>query len=464
MLTEKRMNRFRGPIALVLACAAAAPATRPTTKPVVVLTPAEQVRFQQQTVEAQVGELQDRMFHLAELTRSAEPDDAARLLMAVRKAREDLILEQVRDVLEQLSHQDFAKAADEQQQVLVKLELLKKLLTTTDLDMQMQLEQLKKLNAAIAKLDPAIKEQRRQQKKSGELAVGKPAEGAKQEQAQNHRATEAIAQTLKDLGPAPAAAATTLGGATQDMSLAEGLLAAGNPANASPMQGQAADRMKTARDQLEKERQRILDELAKQVRKQVVENLAEMLERQKSIRGATAALAAAGLSSDQQARARALGGAESAIVRINAATLELVEQTEFSVALPTELRAVGRACTSIADRLAAGTADAKVVADERQVERELADLLDTFKQLSANPGPNPSECKGCKGNKNKLLAELKVVRLMQQHVNRHTAEVEVDRGVAALDDPTKDRITGISVSQGEVRDAAEAIHQQLSGE
>ena len=462
------MDRRSIRLAVVLApmfsmCVAAAP----TSRPAVTLAPAEQVQYQQKTVEAQVQELQDRMFHLADLTRSAEPDDSARLLMAVRKAREDLILEQVHDVLDQLSHDDFAKAADGQTQVLVKLEELKKLLTSTDLDMQMQLDRLRKLSAAIAKLDTAIKEQRRQQRHTDQLAA-KPADpkaaaAGKQDQAQNHKAAEAIAQTLKDLGTAPAAAAVTLGGACQDMSLAEGLLANGSPGNASPMQGQAAEQMQKARDQLEAERQKILDDLAKQVRKQVVENLSEMLERQRSVRGASAAVAKAGPSSEAEGHARQLSSAESAIVRINAATLELVEQTEFSVALPPELRGIGRSCQSIADRLGAGAADGRVVADERQVEQELSDLLDTFKQLSSDPGPG--KCRGCKGNKNKLLAELKVVRLMQQHVNRRTAEADADRAAirGPVDDATKERVTGLGVSQGEVRDAAAAIDQELSG-
>ena len=462
------MGRRAIGLACLVGTLAAAPASRRATRPAVALAPAEQVRYQQRTVEAQVQELQDRMFHLADLTRQAEPDDSARLLMAVRKARQDLILEQVRDVLEQLGRSDYAKAADEQQQVLVKLEQLKRLLTTADLDLQMQLERLRKLSEAIAKLDPAIKEQRRQQKATDQLAAkpkdAKAAEGAKTDQVKNHRTTEAVAQSLKDLGAAPAAAAATLGGATQDMALAEGHLGGGMMASAAPMQGQAADQMQKARDQLEQERQKILDELAGQVRKQVVENLAEMLDRQKSVRGATAAAAAV---TGRSTRAVALSPAESAIVRINAATLELIEQTEFSVTLPGELRALGRSCESIASRLGSGVADERVVADERQVERELADLLETFKQLSNNPGPNPSQCKGCKGNKNKLLAELKVLRLMQQHVNYRTTEADADRGVdttgETLGPEARERIGGISVSQAEVRDAAEAIHEQLSG-
>ncbi len=442
----------------VAASLAAAPATQPA------LAPADQVQYQQRTVEAQVGELQDRMFHLADLTRSAEPDDSARLLMAVRKAREDLILEQVRDVIDRLGRGDFAAAADGQQQVLVKLETLKKLLTSTDLDLQMQLDRLRQLNAAIAQLDAATREQRHQQQRTGDLAAKKldapaaarAAGDARQDQAAVHRTTEAIAQTLKDLGTAPAAAATTLGGATQDMTLAEGHLGSGSPAAASPVQGQAADEMQKARDQLEKERQKILDELARQVRKQVVENLTEMLDRQKSVRGATAALARTPSGPTVAAAAVRLASAESAIVRINQATLELIDETQFSVALPPALREVGRNCSSIADRLAVGTADGRVVADEQAVEQDLADLLDTFKQLSSDPGP--SKCRGCKGNKNKLLAELKVLRLMQSHVNRRTAAADADRGAAA-----DGRVADLAASQAETHAAAEAIHRELTG-
>ena len=48
------------------------------------------------------------------LTREAEPDDAAKLLMAVRRAREQLIIEQMMDALNTLSTKDFTKATAEQ--------------------------------------------------------------------------------------------------------------------------------------------------------------------------------------------------------------------------------------------------------------------------------------------------------------------------------------------------------------
>src|SRR5687767_11314564 len=79
----------------------------------------EQIEFLQKNAQAQMNELQERMYRLAELTRQTEPGDSARLLLAVRKAREQLIVEQMKDVLEALNQKDLSKATDDQKKVLV---------------------------------------------------------------------------------------------------------------------------------------------------------------------------------------------------------------------------------------------------------------------------------------------------------------------------------------------------------
>src|SRR5207244_3356128 len=105
-------------------------------------------------------------------------------------------------------------------------------------------------------------------------------------------------------------------------------------------------------------------------------------------------------------RIKQLGSAEEAIVRIGDQTLALIEETHFSVALPPALRRVEQKCALIAAKLDDAQADAKVIALEWQVERDLQDLLDTFKQLASGK-MSSGNCKGCKGDANKLLAELK---------------------------------------------------------
>ncbi len=429
------------------------------------------MQFQQKTVEAQMQELQERMYRLAALTREAEPDDAARLVMAVRKAREDLIIEQMRDVLEQLARADLPKASKEQEQVLVKLEELKKLLTSTDLDLQMQLERLRALTAAIAKLDAAAKEEQRQHDQSAALAkaVADPKKLAapQQEQKQNRQTTEGIAETVKNLGAGPAKAGATLGGACQSMSLAEGQLGASHPGDAAPLQSDAVAAMQKAREQLEAERQKALDELQSQVRKQVVENLTEMLERQRSVRGATEAVAGRLPSGDPQTvqRVRQLAPAENAIVRICDQTSDLIAETDFSVALPPALKAVRACCSAVSDRLQTGVADTALVDNEKQIEQDLQDLLDTFKQLASEPGP-PSQCRGCKGNKNKLLAELKVLRMMQARVNDRTARADAGRAAHPSNQPPAElnaTVAAIRDSQKEIETATQKIEAELKG-
>jgi hypothetical protein len=441
------------------------------------VSPTDQVQFQQKTVEAQMNELQERMFHLADLTRAEEPDSSTRLIMALRKAREDLILEQMRDCVDKLGHADLSHATDEQTQILTKLNDLKKLLTTTDLDMQMKLEELKKLNEAIKKLDSAVKEEKREQKqnelnakankpvdpKAAAEAKAMPAE--QKDQLQNRHATEAIAQAVKDLGGEPAKAGTGLASATQNMSVAEGHLGAGKPTEAAAQQAKAVALMEGAKAKLNTEKQKILDELDHQVRQQVVANLQEMLDRQKSVRGASEAAALRGDTSDHDlsVRVRQLNPPETAIVRICDETKELIEQTDFSVALPPALTDLHNGLQSVADRLGVGVADQPLVEDEKKIESDIADLLDTFKQLSQQ-AEGECNCRGCKGNDDKLLSELKTLRVVQMRVNAETDAAEKARaGAVDLTPALRDRVAAAHERQGQVESALQKIEAELAG-
>jgi len=65
----------------------------------------------------------------------------------------------MKDLTDLLGNKDLDKAFDNEKVVLAKLEELKQLLLATDLDLQMQLDRLRKLQQVIAKLDNAIKEE-----------------------------------------------------------------------------------------------------------------------------------------------------------------------------------------------------------------------------------------------------------------------------------------------------------------
>lgn len=430
----------------------------------------DKIEFQQKNASAQFQELEERMYRLAELIRESEPSDSARLLMGVQRAREELITEQMKGIVGLIGEKDLNKASDEQKQVLIKLDELKRLLATGDLDLQLQLERLKKLNAALEKLDNAIKEENRQVGESKKLAgeqsknpklEPKPFNQLKTDQEGNRKSTDAVKDIVKTLGEGPAKSAETLNSASSTMSNAEASFTSQNASQATGQQAQALDALKKARQQLEAERQKMLAEIERQVKKQVIENLTRMLETQTAVREATEALSPR-LTSERQAelRIKQLGGTEQKIADLAEATVTLVEETAFSIALPPALKSIQRRVTYVAVDLRAGHGGETVITPEKEIERDLKDLIDTFKELPSNP-KQTSQCKGCKGNKNKLLAELKVLRMLQARVNEDTLDIDGRRAraMAEADDEIRKSLGSTARHQADVRDATEKIHK-----
>ncbi|HEX8325088.1 MAG TPA: hypothetical protein VF595_14380 [Tepidisphaeraceae bacterium] len=430
------------------------------------IAPIDQVQFLQQTISAQMQELQDRMFRLSELTRQLEPDDSAKLVLAVQRAREALIVEQMKDVIERLGRRDLGRAADDQRQVLAKLETLKQLLLSSDLDLQAQLQQLRKLEAALKQIDAITKQQ--QSHRADTAAQAKQTDTAKlpalqQDQTATRQATQSVTQTVQTLGADAVNAAQSLGGASAKMGSAAASLGGNKPAEATPSQDGALEDLASARKELEAQRQKILTELDRSVRKQVLANLQDMLERQKTLREAETSLAstAAGGNRDAQLSVRRLALAEQRIVTVNDQTLELIRQTEFSIALPPALEDIGRRCVFLQNDLDTGKTGPRVEDQSRAIEDDLASLIDTFKQL--NGTPSQSNCRGCKGNKNKLLAELKVLRLLQTRVNRETSDIDRERAALAdLPPALRGKIDSAYGHQNQAQAVAERIAAALA--
>lgn len=426
----------------------------------------DQVQFQQKAVGALVGELQERMYRLAEMTREAEPEDSAKLLMAVRRAREQLIVEQIKDVVEQLGKQDLGKASEEQKQVLLKLEELKKLLLSTDLDLAMQIERLRQLQAAIKKLDENIKEEKRQEGQTGQIVQTpqtepKKLDDAKKEQERNRAVTDALAQMAKDLGQYGSKAVPSLQAGSGSMSKAESSFGSGQPKNAQGQQGEAIASLLTAKGELEQAKQKLLQEIEKQVRAQVMENLMAMLDQQKAVRGATEALSSRVQTSEREAllRVKQLAKAEQRVADVTEQTVQLIEETQFSVALPPILKNIERRCIYVTADLQVGHGGVEVVASQKQIEQDIQELLETFKNSYKASTAGNSQCKSCGGNKNKLLAELKVLRLLQIRVNQETRDEDLLRGkVANLGADLRAKISTIRDIEGEVQVATQKLH------
>src|SRR5262245_32234269 len=131
----------------------------------------EELSFLQAKVTAQMGELEERMFRLSEALKGLEPENASRLLIGLKYAREELIQLQMKEVQLALSALKYSDAVVEEKQLLAKLQRLEQLLLSPDLDFQLQLERLRLMRDLRRRLDGAIKEEEREKAATDQAAA-----------------------------------------------------------------------------------------------------------------------------------------------------------------------------------------------------------------------------------------------------------------------------------------------------
>ncbi len=456
------MQAHRFVIALVMAMlifAWADPLTGATTTEPETRT-AEEVKFDQDVAIAHMKELEERMYRLAELLREEEPDDSARLMLGVRQARQQLIVEQMKQANELLSKLDLTNATAEQLRIINKLEGLRKLLLSADLDLEVKLQELRDLRNLQLSLNTLI-ERETQQREQTQKAEGDPDRDMgdlEEREERNRESAEQLAQSPS----ASSQASSSLANAAGSMGKASEQLSQSKPKEAGEQQEEALEELNNAQNALTQSEQELLEELQPLVRDRVIENLGAMLSQEQRVREATVQLAPAVAEGRRQAiqAVRALSPSQVDVTDLADDTIMLIEETRFSVTLPIALGVVRDQMPPISDALAAGRADEEVIYAEKQVESDLEDLLNAMKEsrrMDKNSG-QPSQCKSCGGNQNKLLAEVKLLRLMQLAVNRETGKVNQ----ALADKPSDDlaeRIIQLQIRQEQVRNATDVLHQ-----
>ena len=136
------------------------------------------------------------------------------------------------------------------------------------------------------------------------------------------------------------------------------------------------------------------------------------------------------------------------------------------MALGPALESLEKDMLLISGELSAGHADGRVIDSQLAVEQDLKDLLDTFKEMPSSATPSESQCNGCKGNMNKLLAELKVVRMMQLRVNKGTVDADEQArraaAVAELPSELRDKIGKLRDGEKAIRDAVDRLHVRFA--
>jgi hypothetical protein len=587
----------------------------------------EELGFKQAKVSAEMSELEERMYRLSEAIKRVEPDNSSRLMSGVKYAREELILHEMQDLENLLTKSDYKLAANQEKEVLVKLDRLEQMLLSSDLDLQLQLQKLRALREVLHRLDTAIQEEDREQKLStdnterdrqrqslpalrekldelirrqtahveagSKLVEDQPAanakdsaaesarpvsgssqtqssaestaqqateekdaasktpaseallknqkqtrddahaleermtelaeargqmdeaifpleknlvpdalphqkqaleslkrlaalldgrqkeiaealsqerfNGMKRDQEQNHAATDSINEAVRQLGDSGAGAVGELSRAGGSMRGAEGHLADRQPEPAGQNQNEALASLKYAREQLAEEEQQLLGKIRAEVKKRVLEDITEMIERQVAVRESTQKLAPKMKDGSRQALASvaALAKSEERIMQIGNDLVALVDETEFGIALPAALRAVIEEMDDVKQSLAGGTASDDVVAAERQIEADLKALLDAMKQMPAQA--SGKQQKGSQQDRqrelNRIIAELKMIRILQTRVTADTKHVDEKRSeVEELSAALRQKIQNIHDRQQDVRDVTDKLTSERGNE
>ena len=144
---------------------------------------------------------------------------------------------------------------------------------------------------------------------------------------------------MAELGDLTKTAAAPLANAGQSMGQAEGSLGTAKAGPASDQQSDAVKNLEAAKEQLDAAHQQLLAAIEGQVRKQVLANLTEMLDRQTHVREASEASTTQALTDatpirEAALRVKQLALGEQHIVTIADQTIELINDKQFSVALP----------------------------------------------------------------------------------------------------------------------------------
>ena len=289
-------------------------------------------------------------------------------------------------------------------------------------------------------------------------------------QRSTRRASESLASASARLGDAGIALQKDLIRAGGAMQSAESGLEKTAPDAAAGDQTTALDILTSSSDSLAAAAEKLLVQLRTELQQRLIGELTEMHELQMSIRETTeaqtprptrnsraAAIAMAGLSkqeSDLAARTEQL--------------LALVEETEFGIALPTALKVLSREMRDVEGRLKEADASAPTITLEKRIEEDLLGLIQAIRRLPPTtpprPGtPLPSDLRERERELNRLIAELKMIRLMQVRLNDDTSGAEKARDPKAANLPASLRkeIEALESTQDELRENLSKIGERI---
>ena len=290
------------------------------------------------------------------------------------------------------------------------------------------------------------------------------------DQLKNRGTADRLAESSARLGDVGVALRKDLIRASVSMRSAEQVLAKAEASSAADEQTAAVDLMVKSREELARSVEKLLVELRGELQARIIAEVTEMHEFQSMIRETSQAQAPRVAQKSRSARSITLGGCRRRRAEIGERTehlLALVEETEYGIALPTTLRVFGREMRSIEGWLKAGDVGTRSIDMQTRIEQDLIGLLGAVRRLPPTtpppPGtPLPTENRERERELNRLVAELKMVRMLQARLNDDTEGVDKTRPAKAdLPPALRREVETLEATQDEIRESLARIAERL---
>lgn len=346
------------------------------------------------------------------------------------------------------------------------LEELKKLLLTADIGLELKLEQLRKLIGSRETISKLLKKEElqlsntldQQNKKENKKNLN----ALETSEKRNQKSAENLEQTLREYGAGSKGICKSLSGAGKCMGGACKKLGESKPKPASDEQKKAIAQLSKAQLETKKLEEQLRKEVESLVRQRVMDQLQDMITQQKQVREVTTKLQDRVAQKQKQAvvAVRRLSVSEEKIIGLCLESIALCELTQFSMVLPVALGSVLEQMEFVNEGLLHSKADKQMIADQRQIEEDLQALLDAMIDASRPSNKKGGgQCKGCKGNRNKLLSEVKMLRWMQQSVHKRTENLDQQIDQKKISETAqRERFELLSVRQKEIDSVTGRLH------
>ncbi len=316
-------------------------------------------------------------------------------------------------------------------------------------------DELKRLDEQVAQMDKAIA--------SGEY------QRRSADQAKNRGTAETLQETSARLGDVGIGLRKDLIRAAASMKSAEQRLAKATGAQALEDQSAAMDVLGKTREEFSRAIEKLLVELRAELQQRLTSDMTEMHEQQTAVRETIQAQAPRVVQKSRTALVTVAGVAKS---EVNLAErtehlLALVEETEFGIALPTTLRIFSREMRRVEGWLKDADVSARTIELATRIEDDLVGLLSAVRRLPPTTPPVPGEPLSTDARQrerelNRMIAELKMVRLIQSRLNDDTVLTDKARpDPASLPPALRREVETLEATQDEIRDSLAKIAERL---